>query len=291
VKPNAGEKIFNLVNTLVLGLLGLSCVYPFIYVLSMSLSSAAEASRQGLHLFPWQVSWTSYKIVLSDPGILLGFWNSIVRTVVGTILTLLATCVAAYPLSRKEMPHRSLLQFLILFTMLFGGGLVPNYLLIHRLGLINNRFSLILPGLITGFNVIVLRRFFQAIPDSLCESARIDGAGEWRILFSIFIPLSKPVLATVALWTAVAHWNAWLDALLYITDGRKQVLQVALQSIVVQNSFKAMDMGVTDAAVVDFSSETVKAATIMITVLPMLLLYPFVQKYFVRGILLGSVKE
>lgn len=291
MKPNAGEKIFNLVNTLVLGLLGLSCVYPFIYVLSMSLSSAAEASRQGLHLFPWQVSWTSYKIVLSDPGILLGFWNSIVRTVVGTILTLLATCVAAYPLSRKEMPHRSLLQFLILFTMLFGGGLVPNYLLIHRLGLINNRFSLILPGLITGFNVIVLRRFFQAIPDSLCESARIDGAGEWRILFSIFIPLSKPVLATVALWTAVAHWNAWLDALLYITDGRKQVLQVALQSIVVQNSFKAMDMGVTDAAVVDFSSETVKAATIMITVLPMLLLYPFVQKYFVRGILLGSVKE
>ncbi len=220
-----------------------------------------------------------------------GYLNSILRTVLGTSLTLLATCVAAYPLSRREMPHRSLVTFIIVFTMLFNGGMVPGYLLIKNLGLINTIGALVIPTMITAFNVIIVKNFFQSLPESLVESARIDGAGEWTILFRLYIPLSKPVLATVALWSAVAHWNAWFDALLYITDDKKQVLQTFLQRIVIESSTQMMELGITDTEVLQFTGETIKAATIIVTILPIICVYPFVQKYFVKGIMLGGVKE
>ena len=184
-----------------------------------------------------------------------------------------------------------MLTFLVVFTMLFSGGIVPGYLLVKKLGLINSMGSLILPTLLSAFNIIIIKNFFQSIPDSLSESAGIDGAGEWRILFQIYIPLSKPVLATVALWSAVFHWNAWFDALLYITDDNKQVLQTFLQRIVIESSTQLMELGITDTTVVDFTGETIKAATIIVTILPIICVYPFLQKYFVKGIMLGGVKE
>lgn len=291
MRQSVGERVFGFFNVIVLGVIALLCVYPFLYTLSISLSTASEASREGLHLFPREISLTSYKVVLSNPNILTGYLNSILRTVLGTVLTLLATCIAAYPLSRREMPHRALVTFLIVFTMLFSGGMVPGYLLIKKLGLINTVWSLVIPTMLTAFNVIIVKNFFQSLPESLVESARMDGAGEWRILFYIYLPLSKPVLATVALWTAVAHWNAWFDALLYITDDRKQVLQTFLQRIVIESSTQLMEIGITDTAILEFTQETIKAATIIVTILPIICVYPFVQKYFVKGIMLGGVKE
>lgn len=275
----------------VLGLVALLCLYPFIYTLSISLSSATEASRDGFHFFPKDVSLISYKVVLSNPNILTGYVNTVMRTVVGTVLTLLLTCVAAYPLSRREMPHRSMITFIVVFTMLFNGGMVPGYLLIKKLGMINSMWALVLPSVITAFNVIIVKNFFQSLPESLIESARIDGAGEWTVLLRIYLPLSKPVLATVALWTAVAHWNAWFDALLYITDDKKQVLQTFLQRIVIESSTELMELGISDTSMMEFTSETIKAATIIVTILPIICVYPFVQKYFVKGIMLGGVKE
>jgi len=291
MKQTTGEKIFGAFNMLMLGIVALLCLYPFIYTLTISLSTATEASREGFHFYPKEISLTSYKVVLSNPDIVTGFMNSVVRTVLGTVLTLLATCVAAYPLSRREMPHRSLITFIIVFTMLFGGGMVPGYLLIKKLGLINTVWVLVVPGMLSAFNIIIVKNFFQSLPESLIESARMDGAGEWRILFQIFIPLSKPVLATVALWSAVAHWNAWFDAMLYITDDSKQVLQTFLQRIVIESGTRMMELGINNTAVLSFTAETIKAATIIVTILPIICVYPFVQKYFVKGIMLGGVKE
>ena len=291
MKQSVGEKIFGVFNVIFLALIAILCLYPFLYTVSISLSSAAEASRDGLHLFPREISLTSYKMVLSDPNIVNGYINSIIRTVLGTFLTVTASCIAAYPLARREMPHRALITFIIVFTMLFGGGMVPGYLLIKKLGFINTIWALVIPGMLGAFNIIIVKNFFQSLPESLIESARMDGAGEWRILFQIYIPLSKPVLATVALWSAVGHWNAWFDALLYITDDRKQVLQTFLQRIVIESGTQMMELGITDTSVLQFTGETIKAATIIVTILPIICVYPFVQKYFVKGIMLGGVKE
>ena len=275
----------------ILGIIAILCLYPFLYTLTISLSTAAEASRPGLHLYPREISLSSYQIVLTNPDILTGYINTILRTILGTTISVLGCAIAAYPLARKEMPARSLITFLIVFTMLFNGGMVPNYLLIQKLGLLNSIFALVIPSALSAFNIIIIKNFFQSLPESLVESARIDGAGEWRILFQIYIPLSKPVLATVALWSSVFHWNAWFDALLYITDDSKQVLQTFLQRIVVENSSQLMELGVTGTSVMQFAPETIKAATIIITILPIICIYPFIQKYFVKGIMLGGVKE
>jgi putative aldouronate transport system permease protein len=175
--------------------------------------------------------------------------------------------------------------------MIFSGGMIPSYLLIRSLGLINTIWALILPLLVSAFNIIVVKNFFQSIPESLVEAARIDGASEWRILFRILIPLSKPVLATVALWTAVAHWNSWFDAMIYITGDNRQVLQTFLQRIVIENSTQLIEKGVVNPNLSQFTPETIKAATVVVTILPIVLVYPFLQKYFVKGIMLGGIKE
>jgi putative aldouronate transport system permease protein len=291
MKQSTGEKVFGVFNVIVLAVIALLCLYPFLYTVTISFSTAAEASRDGLHLYPREISFTSYKMVLTNPNIVTGYINSIFRTVLGTILTVTASCIAAYPLARREMPHRALITFIIVFTMLFGGGMVPGYLLIKHLGFINTIWALVVPGMLSAFNIIIVKNFFQSLPESLVESARMDGAGEWRILFQIYIPLSKPVLATVALWSAVGHWNAWFDALLFITDDSKQVLQTFLQRIVIESGTQMMELGITDTSVLQFTGETIKAATIIVTILPIICVYPFVQKYFVKGIMLGGVKE
>ncbi len=291
IQRTRGERIFNVFNVTVLGVVALMALYPFVYTISMSLSSAAEAMRSGLHLYPRDISMTSFEMVLANPDIVSGFVNSVLRTVAGTALTLFFTCLTAYPLARRELPHRGPLLFLILFTMIFSGGIVPNYLLIKNIGLIDSLWALILPHLLTAFNVIVMKNFFQSIPESLAESAKIDGASEINILARIYVPLSKPVLATIGLWTAVSHWNQWFDAMLYITNDENQVLQTFLQRIVIESSVEMIEQGLVDPNVTQFTPETIKAATVVVTVLPMLLVYPFVQKYFVKGIMLGGVKE
>ena len=291
IKQTRGEKVFNVFNVLLLGILSFIALYPFIYTVSMSLSTAAEAAREGFHLYPREVSLTAYRMILNNRDILTGYSNTLLRTVAGTILTLVFTCLCAYPLSRKDMPLRRIFMFAIILTMLFDGGLIPNYLLRKNLGLLNNRLVYILPYMLVAFNIIVVKNFFQQVPEALAEAARIDGASEWRTLWQIYVPLSKPVLATVALWTAVMHWNMWFDAMVFITDNDKQVMQTFLQRIVIDSSTEMAERGLINPDVTKFTPETVKAATIVVTILPMLALYPFVQRYFVKGISLGGVKE
>lgn len=286
-----GEKVFNAVNLTLLGVLAFSTLYPFLYVLAISFSTAAEAGREGFHLYPRDVTVLAYRMVFTNPDILQGYLNTLWRTVLGTVLTVVLCSMCAYPLAKRDLPHRGLFTFLLVFTMLFSGGLIPSYLLIKNLGLMNSLWVYILPGAISAFNVIVLKNFFQHVPDSLAESAAIDGAGDFRTLFQIYLPLSKPVLATVSLWTAVGHWNAWFDGLLYITDDRKQVLQVFLRRIVVESNTMLIERGLVNPDVTQFTPETIKAATVIVTIVPILLVYPFLQKYFVKGIMLGGVKE
>ncbi len=290
-RNSIGDVFFDVTNITLLTLLALSCIYPFIYTLSISLSTAVEASRDGLHLYPKDVSFVAYEMVLNNPDIISGFFNSVLRTVLGTTLSVLAVCIAAYPLSRKEMPLRTNLIFFILFTMLFSGGMIPSYLLIKNLGLLNSIWALVLPGALSAFNIIIVKNFFQSLPESFVEAARLEGANEFQILFKVYMPLSKPVLATVALWSMVGHWNSWFDALIYITDDKKQVLQIFLQRIVIESNTALMEMGVTDVSASDFTPATIKAATVIITILPIICVYPFIQKYFAKGIMLGGVKE
>lgn len=291
MKQSPGEKVFNIINIFLLGFLCLLALYPFVYTTSISLSTSAEASRDGLHFYPREVSLTAYEMVFLNPEIFTGYLNTLFRTVFGTALTLLMVCLCAYPLSKKYLPHRKFFIIGMLFTMLFSGGIVPMYLLIKGIGLTNNLLVYILPMLVSAFNVIIVKNYFQSIPASLAESAGIDGAGDFRTLFQIYIPLSKPVLATVALWTAVTHWNMWFDALIYVTDDKKQVMQMFLRKIVIESSTEMIEKGMVNPDLTQFTPDTIKAATVVITILPMLLVYPFVQKYFVKGIMLGGVKE
>ena len=191
--------------------------------------------------------------------------------------------------SKENTPFKKPVLLLLLFTMLFSGGIIPVYMIIKNLGLLNNRLVYILPRLVTAYNVIILRNYFMSIPGELNESAKIDGANELLIFFKIVLPLSKPVLATVALWEAVAHWNAWMDGILYITDNAKQVVQVMLQRIILQNELAALGPG-QGTLMQTYSTETVKSATIVVSIIPILVVYPFIQKYFTKGIMLGAVK-
>jgi putative aldouronate transport system permease protein len=290
-RPAWGEIAFDGFNLVALSAVGLLALFPFLYILALSFSTPQDVMAGELLLLPRKPSLTAYKVVLAEPNIRMGLMNSVFRTIAGTALTLIATALAAYPLSRPQMPGRRKFAFFILFTMIFSGGLVPTYLLIKGLGLIDNRMVYIIPGMITAFNVLVLKNFFQQIPESLEEAARIDGAGDFRILFRIFIPLSAPALATIALWTAVAHWNAWFDGMIYINSDAKRVLQVFLRQIVIENMANDMAHGIPHVDRSQFSAEAVKAAVVVVTVLPILALYPFLQRYFIKGITLGGTKE
>ena len=283
-------KFFSCVNYILLIFLAITTLYPFIYTISISLSTTTEALRRGLHLYPSEISLLSYKMVFANKELFVVYGNTIYRTVFGTLLTLLVTSMFAYPLSRKSMPNREFFFYVLLFTMLFSGGLIPTYLLIKNLGLMNNRLVYILPGLLGAFNVIILKNFFQSLPDSLVESAKIDGANEFVILFKLVLPLSKPALATIALWVAVGHWNSWFDGMIYITDNSKQILQIFLQRIVQNSNSDLMRQGVINPDMMEFTPETIKAATIIVAILPILLVYPFLQKYFTKGVMLGSLK-
>ncbi len=288
-RRSIGERIFEAVNILLLLLLAFSTLYPFLYTLTLSLSTPAAAKLPGLHLFPTEVTLSSYLKVINRAGLADAFINTLVRTGLGVAIVLAATSTTAYPLSRKSFPHRSFLMKLFVFSMLFSGGLIPTYLLVSDLGLLNSMWALLLPGAVTAFNMIIMRNFFQSIPEEIIDSARIDGAGEMKIFSSIVLPLSVPVMAVVALWAGVSHWNAWFDAMIYIRDMDKQVLQLFVRRTVIDES----DVLATQAELLqatNYSPETLKAATVMIATLPILFVYPFVQRYFVKGIMLGSVK-
>lgn len=290
IKVSASRKVFNVFNYFFLAFLAFTTLYPFIYTLSMSLSTTKAATEMGLHLYPKEISIMAYKMVFNNRDIFTSYGNTLFRTIVGTITGLLVTTMFAYALSRREMPNRKLYTAIVLFTMLFNGGKIPTYLVLKQLGLMNSLWVYILPNLISAYNVIVARSFFQSLPGALHEAANIDGAGEFKIFFKIIIPLSKPIIMTLALWMAVFHWNAWYDAMMYMSDSSKITVQCLLQRIIQENNSELISQGVMNPDAMQYTSETVKAATIIVSILPILAFYPFVQKYFIKGVTLGAVK-
>lgn len=291
IRKTASEKAFDYVLYFLLALIVLITIYPFWNQVVLSMSTDESAYSSGVLLFPSSFSFNSYHLVFQYKPLWIGYGNTILRTVLGVVLSLFFTTLTAYPLSKKDLPFNRAVTAYILFTMLFGGGLIPNYLLIKKLGMYDTIWALVIPGLIGAFNVFIIRNFFRSLPESLEESARIDGAGYFLIFRKIIIPLSTPVLATVALWVAVGHWNAWFDSMIYISDPNKQVLQIVLRKIIIENNANDINtiiykMGSTT----QYSGRQLQATIIMFSIIPMIAVYPFVQKYFVKGIMLGAIK-
>lgn len=290
VNKSIGERIFDAFNVLLLTLLTIACVYPLLYVLFASVSDPlAIVSYRGILLRPLGLSFDAYRAVFRNPHIAIGYKNTLFVVVVGTTINIFFTSLAAYGLSRKNVLLKNIIMRGITFTMMFSGGLIPTYLTVRDLGLINSRFALILPSAISTWNLIIMRTSFQSIPDSLEESARIDGANDFVILFRIVIPLSTAVIAVMILFYGVHHWNSWFPAAMYIRDREKYPLQLILREILIQQS--------TDSMLTDVSSEdkmpigeTIKYATIIVSTLPVLVIYPFLQKYFVKGVMVGAIK-
>jgi putative aldouronate transport system permease protein len=286
---------FNLIDVMIYAILIIFCatiVLPFWHLLSISFSPSHVATRGGLVLWPQEFTVDNYERVLTSRWIWTGYKNTIIRTVIGVFTQLTVTSLGAYALSKKFFPHRTFWTFLIVFTMFFSGGLIPTYLLVRDLGLLNSYSAMILPGLVSAFNLVIMRNFFMAVPEEIEESCLIDGAGRWRTFFSIVLPLSKPVLATVGLWLAVGHWNAWFDVLIYITDDAKFTLPIILRRIIITGTQQMFDMTMGTITAQDSvaSPEGMRAAAIFVATVPILCVYPFIQKYFVQGIMLGSLK-
>ena len=269
----------------------LSVVIPFLNIISVSLSSSFAILQGKVSLFPREFNLDAYKAVFSNEALLRAYGNTIYVVVIGTSLSLFMTTFAAYPISKKNIPGRKWITFMITLTMWFSGGMIPIFLVVKGVGLYNTRWALFVPTMISAFNVIVMRNFFENLPDSLEESARIDGANDFLILFKIIVPLSKPVMATVMLWIAVGLWNGFMAPLLYLQDSSKYTIQIVLRDIVLQNSGYeyGMDVGQQNEGM-DLLSDSIRYATIMFSIIPMLMIYPFIQKYFVKGIMLGAVK-
>ncbi len=292
IKRTKGEKAFNVFNYIILTLFAFTTLYPFLYTLTISISTPAEATRVGLHILPnlKALSLDAYRYVMRDSILWLSYRNTILRTLIGTVLALLVTCFYGYALSRPNLPCKKFFSSYLMFTMLFSAGQVPMFLNISSLGLLNSFWVYVLPMLISAYNVIVAKSFFASLPESLNESARIDGAGEFTIFFKIVVPLSKPIIMTLALWIGVGHWNAWLDSLLYITDQEKLVLQRYLQRLMGASANQLTTSAAVQESDMGIVGETIQSASIMVSIIPVLIAYPFVQKYFVKGVTLGAVK-
>jgi putative aldouronate transport system permease protein len=284
------EKIFDAFNFIALSLLMLVTLYPIYYVAISSISNPTELmAHKGMIWLPQGFSLKAYAMVLDNPMILKGYGNTIFIVVVGLLFNLTLTLFGAYALSRKGLYYRKQLMLFIVATLFFSGGLIPYYLTVKGLGLTNTVWALIIPQAINTFNLIIMRTSFQAIPDSLEESAKIDGANDFMILFRIIVPISMPIIAVMILFYGVSHWNSWFYALIFIRDRELFPLQLILREVLISGETSGYVTGAESGDMV-MLAETLKYATIMIATLPILFVYPFLQKYFVKGALVGAIK-
>lgn len=289
-RKTAGDILFETILYIIMVSLVILFLYPVWHTLVVSFSSPEAVRRLGLQLFPDGATLSSYREVFKNDIIAIGYMNTLFRTAVGTILTVLVTYCAGYALTKKTLPFRRTILLFILFTMFFNGGMIPTYLQIKNLGLLESRWALIFPMLTSAWNLIIARNFINTIPQSLEESAFIDGAHPLTVIFRIMMPLSMPIIAVLALWTAVGHWNAWFDALIYVRARDKIVLQLVLRKILIDQDEELIKNGILTLMSDETSPETVKAATVIVSTAPIVLFYPFLQRYFVKGVLIGSVK-
>ena len=279
-----------MVLVVIMVLLSAMFLYPLLNMLALSFSDSQALKSLPVYLWPKGFSLESYKALLGDSRTLLYYWNTIKYASVGTVIMLLTTSLMAYPLSIPALRGRKFVSVLLTITMFFGGGLIPYYVTIMQLGMINTFWVMVIPGAISAYNVIVFKTFFMSIPEALRESASLDGAGHVRILFQIVLPLSKAVLATFALFSIVGYWNDYMTALLYLRDDTKYPIQLLMRRLLVLMDYKDAS---TAQMLKDFqkiSTRTTKAAATIITVVPVLCVYPFMQKHFAKGVLVGSIK-
>ncbi|OAS18702.1 carbohydrate ABC transporter permease [Paenibacillus oryzisoli] len=285
-----GSRMFTILNYVIIGVFTLFTIIPFIHVLASSFTTAEELRQRAFVLFPTVFSLDAYKYILTTDTITRSMGVTIFITVAGTLFNIAMTTLMAYPLSRKTLIGRSKIMLLVLFTMLFQGGMIPTYLTVKELGLLNSYWAVLLPGAISAFNLIVMKNFFQQLPDGLEESAKIDGANDLIILLRVVIPLSMPAIATFSLFYAVGHWNSFLTPVLYLNNPEKWPIQVLLRQIVILSQGGFGDASEMGADFVPPPLQTIKSAVIVFANLPILLVYPFLQKHFAKGVLLGSVK-
>ncbi|GHU98441.1 sugar ABC transporter permease [Clostridia bacterium] len=291
IRASAGERVGAAVNYIVIALLSLTFFLPFIYVLSLSLTTERAVGMYGITLFPREWTFESYIFIFQrGQRILLAFRNTIFITVAGTVLSIFVTAGMAYPLSKKKLPFRNVFLKYVLFSMLFGGGLIPYYLVVSKfLGLKGNflgMLAVILPGAYSSWNMILMRNFFSALPDSLEEAALIDGANELLVLFKIVLPLSMPIIATISLFNAVGFWNNWYGPLLFMSNDTPTIM-LFLKEVV--SSTASIGESISPGAEAP-PSISVQMATVMVCTLPIIMIYPFLQKHFAKGVLIGSVK-
>lgn len=266
-------------------------IYPLIYVLSASLSAPIHIAKGNIWLLPIDFTIDSYKTVFENKNILIGYRNTVFYTVLGTTINLMASVMIAYPLSRKDFYGKGVITAIIIFTMFFSGGMIPTYLLVRNLGMLDSIWAMVIPGAVSVYNVIIMRTFFQGIPDELREAASMDGCTNLKFLWKIVLPLSTPILAVMALFYGVGHWNAFFDALIYLSDSNKFPLQLFLRQMLIQEDLSGMaNMGAEALSESILKVEGLKYAVVVIASLPMLILYPFLQKYFIKGVMIGSLK-
>ncbi len=282
-----GENAAQYVIVILMLLFSATIVIPFLNVFAVSSSSTLAVISGRVTVYPIGFNLDAYELVMQNTYFFQAYWNTIVVASIGTVISMILTTMAAFIVSRKDLPGRQFITYAITLTMWFSGGMIPSFLLIRRLGLYDNLFALILPGAISAYNVIVMRSFFRSLPDSLEESAMLDGANDLVILFRIYIPLSLPSIATVTLWVVVGYWNAYTPALLYLSTRSKYTLQLVLREIVFNNTL-AQYMDSPDT--VSVLSDSIIYANIILTILPIMCIYPFLQKYFVKGVMIGAVK-
>ncbi|MGO4697149.1 carbohydrate ABC transporter permease [Paenibacillus sp. 2TAB26] len=284
-----GGRLFDIVNITALILFAVLAMLPFLYIVFNSFLSSEEFARRGVVFFPKKFSLDAYMYIFSTNTIVRSLLNTIFITLAGTAINIIFTSLMAYPLSRKELHGRKSIMLLIIFSMLFSGGMIPAFLVVKALGLMNSLWALLLPGAISAFNLIILKNFFQQMPDGIEEAAKIDGCNDIGILIKIVLPLSLPAIATFSLFYAVGHWNSFFTAILYINDTAKWPIQILLRQVVIM-----AEGGIGDASQMSESlaipAQSVKMAVITVSTLPILIVYPFLQKHFAKGVLLGSVK-
>ena len=290
-KYSAGDRVFDVLNHTALIFLMLITVYPLWHVLMTSFASPEAITKYGAMLiWPEGFNFNSYKYVFGNPMIGIGYRNTLFIVAVGTTLSILMTSLGAYALSCRWAMGHKWMMLLITIPMFFGGGLIPSYLLVRSLGLYNSMWALIIPSMVSSWNMIMMRTYFQGIPDSLSESARIDGANDFQILFRIIIPVAVPIMAVMILFYAVGYWNAWFGASIYLKDRNKFPLQLVMRGILISGSQRDFDTGYLTGANKTQIFKGLKHATVVASTLPILLVYPFLQKYFVKGIMVGSLK-
>lgn len=290
-RQKKSDIIFNMVNSILLVFVALATLYPILHVLFASFSDAMELMKhKGLMLWPQGFSLVSYRYVLGNKMVMRGYLNTIFVVLLGTFTSIVLTSICAYVLSRKNFFWRTLFTQIIIFTMFFSGGIIPLFLIVRSVGLLDTRLSMIIPYLINAYNMIIIRTFFTSIPDSLEESAKMEGASHFQIIFKIMIPLAMPVIAVMILYYGVYYWNSWFPAMMYIRNRTLYPLQLAIREILIDGNTSLMVSSEIEMDEMGAVDQSIKYATIMVATIPVLCIYPFLQKYFIKGVMIGSVK-